>query len=322
MYAEMPPQEKEAWNQRAEADKARYLHELANYVPPPGYDVKGDALEPVHPVRGRPGRKGSGVKTQRDPNAPKRNMSAYLLYQNCMREQFKAQNPGMTFGQLAKFTSYMYKSLPPEEKQKWEAHAAQDKARYEAEMASYVPPPGYDAQGIMVEERRYGKRYTKKEKDPDAPKRARGSFVFFTFEMRPKVMEENPGIKFVDMGTLLGEKWRALSAEEKQKYEDMAQEDKQRFNREMEEYTAKRLAENPAPPEHDPSVAAAAYHPVAAPPVHEVYAHPPEHHHHYEYAHHGYYDPNAYVHYPPPQHIDPNDPYSHHAPHPGHYHYA
>ena len=39
MYAEMPIAEKEAWNARAEADKARYLHELAIYVPPPGYDV-------------------------------------------------------------------------------------------------------------------------------------------------------------------------------------------------------------------------------------------------------------------------------------------
>ena len=41
-------------------------------------------------------------KPHRDPGAPKRNMSAYLLYQNAMRDQFKALNPGMTFGQLAK----------------------------------------------------------------------------------------------------------------------------------------------------------------------------------------------------------------------------
>lgn len=33
-------------------------------------------------------------KNPRDPGAPKRNMSAYLLYQNAMREQFKALNPG------------------------------------------------------------------------------------------------------------------------------------------------------------------------------------------------------------------------------------
>ena len=74
---------------RAEADKARYLHELASYVPPPGYDPKGDAI--VSPVNTK-GRKG---KPEKDVNAPKRNMSAYLLYQNAMREQFKRENPGM-----------------------------------------------------------------------------------------------------------------------------------------------------------------------------------------------------------------------------------
>ena len=36
MWNEMQPEEKEAWNQRAEADKARYLHELSQYNPPPG----------------------------------------------------------------------------------------------------------------------------------------------------------------------------------------------------------------------------------------------------------------------------------------------
>ena len=36
MYAEMPPTEKEAWAERAEADKARYLHELGSYTPPQG----------------------------------------------------------------------------------------------------------------------------------------------------------------------------------------------------------------------------------------------------------------------------------------------
>ena len=109
-------------------------------------------------------------------------MSAYLLYQNCYREQFKSLNPGITFGQLAKYTSYMYKVLPVEEKQRWEAHAAQDKARYEAEMTAYTPPPGYDSNGNLVEDRRLNKKYIKRIKDPEQPKRARGSFVFFSFE--------------------------------------------------------------------------------------------------------------------------------------------
>lgn len=88
MYSELAPAEKEALVQRAEADKARYLHELANYVPPAGYDSKGDAI--LSPLQKASGRKG---KPQKDPNAPKRNMSAYLLYQNAMRDQFKRENP-------------------------------------------------------------------------------------------------------------------------------------------------------------------------------------------------------------------------------------
>ena len=36
---------------------------------------------------------------KRDPLAPKRNLSAYLLYQNAMRDTFRARNPGMDFGE-------------------------------------------------------------------------------------------------------------------------------------------------------------------------------------------------------------------------------
>jgi HMG (high mobility group) box len=240
MYAELPPSEKEAWIARAEADKARYLHELASYVPPPGYDPKGDAI--VSPMTTKGGRKG---KPEKDINAPKRNMSAYLLYQNAMREQFKRENPGMTFGQLAKYTSHMYRNLTQEEKGTWESRAQQDKARYEAELAAYVPPPGHDARGVLIEDHRPRKRNKRGPKDPSAPKRASGAYVFFTNDMRPKVLQEYPGIKFVELGKVLGERWRALSTDEKKRYDDMASEDKVRFQMEMQQYTANQAAAAP-----------------------------------------------------------------------------
>ena len=86
----------------------------------------------------------------RDPNAPKRNQSAYLLYQNQMRNTFKEQNPGMTFGQLSKFTSAMYAQISPEEKEVWLQHAEADKQRYLRELDRYEPPPGYDRKGDLV----------------------------------------------------------------------------------------------------------------------------------------------------------------------------
>lgn len=279
MYSELPPSEKEAWVARAEADKARYLHELASYVPPPGYDPKGDAI--VSPVNTKSGRKG---KPEKDVNAPKRNMSAYLLYQNAMREQFKRENPGMTFGQLAKYTSHMYKNLTPEEKATWEARAAQDKARYDAEIAAYVPPPGHDARGVLIEDHRPRKRNKRGPKDPAAPKRASGAYVFFTNEMRPKVLVEYPGIKFVELGKVLGERWRALTPQQKKRYENMAAEDKVRFQMQMQQYTANQAAAA-APPQPPAEPAPAAYH-YADPTQTDAYAaayaqHDPYAQHHY-----------------------------------------
>jgi high mobility group protein B2 len=283
MYSELGPSEKEAWVARAEADKARYLHELASYAPPPGFDPKGDAI--VSPISTKYGRKG---KPEKDANAPKRNMSAYLLYQNAMREQFKRENPGMTFGQLAKYTSHMYKNLTPEEKATWEARAQQDKARYDAEIAAYVPPPGHDARGVLIEDHRPRKRNKRGPKDPAAPKRASGAYVFFTNEMRPKVLHEFPGIKFVELGKVLGERWRALTPEEKKRYEEMAGEDKVRFQMEMQQYTSNQAAAAPPPPppvEHTYYQDPHAGYGVDAYATHETAHHDPyaQHHHHAHY---------------------------------------
>jgi high mobility group protein B2 len=260
MYSELPPAEKDGWIARAESDKARYLHELASYMPPPGYDPKGDAI--INPVVTKGGRKG---KPEKDVNAPKRNMSAYLLYQNAMREQFKRENPGMTFGQLAKYTSHMYKNLTPDEKSTWEARAGQDKVRFDTEISAYVPPPGHDARGVLIEDVRPRKRSKRGPKDPSAPKRASGAYVFFTNEMRPKVLTEYPGIKFVELGKVLGERWRALTPEEKKRYEDMASDDKVRFQMEMQQYTAAQTVSTPPPTSsdhayyHDPSSGTISY---------------------------------------------------------------
>ena len=84
----------------------------------------------------------SSKKTARDPNAPKRSLSCYLLYQNAMRSTFKQQNPNMTFGELAKFTSASYAAMSPEEKALWVEKALADKERYHNELAMYTPPPG------------------------------------------------------------------------------------------------------------------------------------------------------------------------------------
>ena len=67
-----------------------------------------------------------------------------------MRNQFEADTPRMTFGQLSKYTSHMYKAITPEQKYVQEQKALEDKIRYGIEISQYVPPPGYDAKGNIV----------------------------------------------------------------------------------------------------------------------------------------------------------------------------
>ena len=230
MYAQLTIVQKASWQERAEDDKQRFLHEMANYVPSPGFDQNGNPIAQYPHVTG-------SKKKQRDPMAPKRNLSAYLLYQNAMRDQFKSDNPGMTFGQLSKYTSHMYKSLTPDEKSQWEDRAATDKERYTEEMKHYIPPHGFDQQGCLMAEFAVPRKNSRRNpKDPNMPKRARGSFVLFTKDERPKIQMENPSIKFTDLGAVLGERWRSLVPDDRKRYDELAEQDKIRFAHEMETY--------------------------------------------------------------------------------------
>ena len=152
----------------------------------------------------------------------------------------------------------------------WEARAAQDKARYESQLHSYIPPPGHDAKGkaIMPGKQIRKKRSKASAKDPNAPKRASGAYVFFTQEMRPQINSEQPGIKFVDMGRILGERWRELDADSKKRYEEMAAEDKLRWQKEVEVYQANGGGVKAPQPQqqeyHQPEPPVSRYEPPAA----------------------------------------------------------
>jgi HMG (high mobility group) box len=85
--------------------------------------------------RARAGKKGK--KQKKDPNAPKRSMSAYFLYSIDARPKVKAQNPKASFGDVARLISEQFKLLSDKEKKYWDKRAAEDKERYNREMEAY-----------------------------------------------------------------------------------------------------------------------------------------------------------------------------------------
>lgn len=83
----------------------------------------------------------------------------------------------------------------------------------------------------------------KKKKDPNAPKRAMSSYMFFANDNRDSVRAENPGIAFGEIGKILGTKWKAMSEAKKKPYEDQAAADKARYESEKAAYLKKKESE-------------------------------------------------------------------------------
>ncbi|XP_026424225.1 FACT complex subunit SSRP1-like [Papaver somniferum] len=80
------------------------------------------------------------------------------------------------------------------------------------------------------------KKKAKKKRDPNAPKKATSSFMFFSNAERENIKKSNPGISFTDIARTLGEHWKKMTAEEKEPYEAMAAADRERYQKAMAAY--------------------------------------------------------------------------------------
>ncbi|GAX14828.1 structure-specific recognition protein 1 [Fistulifera solaris] len=179
-----------------------------------------------------------GKKVKKDPNQPKRALSAYLFYMTKNRDKLKAEKPDLSFGELGKELGARWNEMSAADKAPYEEMASKDKTRYASEMKEYKPT-------------RDAATKKKKKKDPNAPKRSKTSYIFFADEMRVKLKKEHPSMTFGETGKKIGEMFRALSADEKKKYEEMAQKDKERARKEMASYKSVLEQQNGSDNEND-----------------------------------------------------------------------
>ncbi|GAB5566260.1 high mobility group protein B1-like [Prionailurus iriomotensis] len=86
-------------------------------------------------------------------------MSSYAFFVQTCREEHKKKHPdaSVNFSEFSKKCSERWKTMSAKEKGKFEDMAKADKARYEREMKTYIPPKG---------------ETKKKFKDPNAPQEA------------------------------------------------------------------------------------------------------------------------------------------------------
>ena len=95
-------------------------------------------------------------------------------------------------------------------------------------------PQGYRADKKVKKERQPKKTV---EKDGDQkPKKALTAYFCFMNANRQQVKDENPDDKVGDIAKKLGAMWKSLGEEEKKPYLEMAAKDKERHQKEMEEF--------------------------------------------------------------------------------------
>uniref|UniRef100_A0A287CVP4 High mobility group protein B1 n=1 Tax=Ictidomys tridecemlineatus TaxID=43179 RepID=A0A287CVP4_ICTTR len=138
-----------------------------------------------------------------DPKKPRGKMSSYAFFVQTCREEHKKKHPdaSVNFSEFSKKCSERWKTMSAKEKGKFEDMAKADKARYEREMKTYIPPKG---------------ETKKKFKDPN---------------YRPKIKGEHPGLSIGDVAKKLGEMWNNTAADDKQPYEKKAAKLKEKYEK-------------------------------------------------------------------------------------------
>ena len=138
------------------------------------------------------------------------------------------EHQNLAFGELCKRVSPRWAAMTAEQKQPFVTEYEQDRVRYLREKASLSE----EDQKTLRRMRRERKR-----RNRDKPKSALSSFMLFVVQTRPAIVASTtPPMTFRETGRVLGQKWRALSEDERAPFVALAAQDRDRFVRETHEY--------------------------------------------------------------------------------------
>lgn len=112
-------------------------------------DVEGEDERPL--VRAK------ALKRPKDPNAPKKPMTGFFIFQTGRRPELKEVNPGKKHTELVKMASEEWKGMSAEQKEPYEAQAREKKAAYNEQMKAYKETEEYQKHQAALAAWRAGK---------------------------------------------------------------------------------------------------------------------------------------------------------------------
>jgi hypothetical protein len=171
------------------------------------------------------------IKKFKDPNAPKKPSSAYMVYCNQNRAKIKEKNSNIEVTEIMKELGAGWKALTEKQRIPYQKEAENLKAVYLKEMETYVPPEGFPNKKI----------------NENKPKKPLTNYIIFCQEKRCVVVKENQGIKATEVLSKLGEMWGNLSEKQKEPYNKKALKAKAEYLKVMENYNKKNGIEEKKP---------------------------------------------------------------------------
>jgi len=162
-------------------------------------------------------------KPKRDPNQPKKPLTAYFRYLADVRTTTKEANPDLKAKELTKLIGKKWRELPAEEKTVYEEPAKAALEKWREEMADYKKTDTYkdfqkEKELAKQEPPAGSKRKKKYPKDKNAPKRPATAYFLYSASVRESVkasMEEGMRNQVKEVAKKMGAGWKALSEEEK-----------------------------------------------------------------------------------------------------------
>jgi hypothetical protein len=157
---------------------------------------------------------GKKVKKQRDPNMPKRPATSYMLYCSETREKVKSENPDIKPKEITTRIGKMWNELSDKDKAKYNKKAEKERSDYNKKMDQYK----IDHPVIAP------------------PKGALSSYMLFCKDHHEQVVKKNPNTKQTEITKILSEMWSKSNDKVKEKYKGLAEEDRKRAVKEMDQF--------------------------------------------------------------------------------------
>eukprot|EP01087_Luapelamoeba_hula_P019449 TRINITY_DN6448_c0_g1_i1.p1 TRINITY_DN6448_c0_g1~~TRINITY_DN6448_c0_g1_i1.p1 ORF type:complete len:199 (+),score=73.70 TRINITY_DN6448_c0_g1_i1:172-768(+) len=109
------------------------------------------------------------TRAKKDPDAPKRAKNGYMFFVEAQRSKVKADNPTMSFGDITKTVSALWRGLSKDDRVPYEKQAQDDKARYAKAKQEYDTNKAPDAATTVTTTNNKKKRTAapKKKKSAD-----------------------------------------------------------------------------------------------------------------------------------------------------------